>query len=233
MAGKKGRSGRPKGSKTKKTTARPRPVQVAATPAPVMENPPAPATESLTDKLQDLFKQAVPADPGEIPSAASPSATTPKNTSAFEQTASRLESDYGPAQEPTGQEPEGGAAPQPEQEVIPPPAPSVQVIRPETMERVLRSIFDGLEKVHGERWKVSESDLVWLVPVNCEMVNEQVPKLGWFRESQNKALWIWALSMAAFIGSRSEAGEKLMTWITGKAAEWFGEKKSSGASAGS
>jgi hypothetical protein len=133
-----------------------------------------------------------------------PSDSSSKTSSDFEATASRLEDKYAP----------GGSTEQetskPEPEVIP------NVVTDATVEKFLRFFFQGMVRVHGEHWEMSELDYAVMVPVNTAMINEQVAKLKWFLNSQNKALIVWSLVMGALIMSRSKNGGKFLEWLMEK-----------------
>ncbi len=143
------------------------------------------------------------------------SATSSKTSSEFEETASRLEDKYGP----------GGSQAEVEQgDPLPEGVP--EIITPATVEKFLRSFFKGMVKVHGEHWEMSDLDFAVMTPVNTAMINEQVAKLEWFANSQNKALIVWALVMGVLITSRSKTGGKLLEWLMEKLVS-LGSKKES------
>jgi hypothetical protein len=94
-------------------------------------------------------------------------------------------------------------------------SPSVgHVVSPQTVENFLMMIFNGVAKVHGDQWKLTETDKAVLVPSNVAMIDEQAPR--WFADSENKALWVWTFVMLFFIMSRSKAGARLVEWATKK-----------------
>jgi hypothetical protein len=197
MAGKKGRSGRKKNQGTRRPS-----------------NPSSGLTAKGKSMLQEvrtvIIGESQPTHPrislAEDPEA-SPTVTSSKTNSEFEQTASRLESEYGGAAAPDSPEVPTG-------EVIPPNGGPGQIVSSETMRRILKGIFSGLEKAHGEQWHVDESDLDMLEPFNTNALTELVTKVPWLAESEYKATMAWALVMSIFIASRSKAGAQLIEKIT-------------------
>jgi hypothetical protein len=139
-----------------------------------------------------------------------------KTNSNFEETASRLEDKYAPGGSEVPKPPEPGP--------IPPEPP--KIITDATVEKFLRSLFNGMVKVHGDHWEMSDLDYAVMTPVNTAMINEQVAKLEWFANSQNKALIVWTLVMGVMITSRSKSGGKLLEWLMEKLVSLGSRKES-------
>lgn len=136
--------------------------------------------------------------------------TEPGN--AFAQTAADLQEKY-PAADmggPGGGAPAGaGVGPAPE--VIPPPRPFCTAAQ---CEKWLGFVFKGLENAHGPRWHMDRDEMEAYAEATAEMLNEQAPR--WLAESPNKALYLWMVATALIVGSRSQSGEKLISWLTEK-----------------
>lgn len=192
MAGMKGRSGR------KKKILKLKAAEPEKTTSP-----------SLLDQVGAVF-QSQQTNPSE--SAPIPTASIDSNAAAFHRAAQDLTDKYpaaavggGPDSVPPGMA--GGAAP----EVIPPPKP---FCTPEQCAKWLKFVFNGLENAHGPRWHMERDELEAYAESTAEMLNEQAP--AWLAESPNKALYLWLMATALIIGSRSENGEKLISWFTEK-----------------
>jgi hypothetical protein len=214
MAGKKGRSGRKKkavkkaASKALVKTLQPLPMvelQPEKVEEPRVEN--LAPTPSLMEKMKTTITNLLPKNPTETHSSESTdddSAPAEASASAeFEVLAAKLEEKYGA----------GDSTPAP-----PPTAASPlsihpgtgHVITPSTVERFIVMVLNGMAKAHGNHWQPTQEDTDVLVPVYTAAIDEQAPR--WFADSENKALWICALTTIIFVVSRSKSGGKVIEW---------------------
>jgi hypothetical protein len=218
MAGVKGRSGR----KKKAVKAKPQrsqrvevlrpapklelpPVEIKPEPTAV-ENPEPTILEKMRAKLTNLLPAGSPTPKDSSESTeADTHEPAQSSTPEFEVVAAKLEDKYDAGAS-------GESAPPPNSSA---PSPGVgNVVSPATVESFLMMIFNGVAKVHGDQWKLTETDKAVLVPSNVAMIDEQAPR--WFADSENKALWVWTFVMLFFIMSRSKAGARLVEWATQK-----------------
>lgn len=169
-------------------------------------------TPNLLDKVNNLFSSQQPAQQQPVPVAASPAPILTESTSsnAFAETVADLEAKYpaGAPGAPSGS-PDLGAGGGPAPEVIAPPKPFCTAAQ---CGKWLKFVFNGLENAHGPRWHLEKDEMEAYAEATAEMLNEQAPR--WLAESPNKALYLWLVATLLIVGSRSESGEKLISWVT-------------------
>jgi hypothetical protein len=137
------------------------------------------------------------------------------DVSQLAETVAQVKEQFGPSPDAG---PPGASAPGPEPNrgqdfgpgVVEPP--DHDFIPRETIRQLLEVFFSAASKRYGDQWKLSTDESRALTPVTVDMVNEQGPRL--FAESANRALWIWVTVMGIFIAVRSEAGARLVEWIS-------------------
>lgn len=176
--------------------------------------------ESSSPEQQQPSSQPFPVDDGSIPSPKTSSEVN--DVRQLAQTVAKIKEDFGGGNTQTSPQAEkswnagdsfssGGGTRSSESSrpdigpgVVEPP--DHDFIPRETVREILELIFSATGK------PLAPTESRSLSPLTVDMTNEQGPRL--FGNSENRAWWLWVGVMTIFIAVRSEAGARLIEWIS-------------------